>query len=337
MEGYMYDLVGNRTMLTSTIPSLPGSIMYSYDGNDRLSTDTYDNNGNTTVSGGVTNTYDFENRMLAHGSVTMVYDGDGNRVSEKVGSVTTKYLVDTLNPTGYSQVLDEVVGTTVKKVYTYGLQRISENQVSGSTWTPTFYGYDGHGNVRFLTSSTGTVGNTYQYDAFGMPVASTGTTLNTYLYSGERFDSNLGLYHLRARYYNQATGRFETMDPYWGTIRNPATLPRYYYTANNPTNFADPSGRMFAENTLLFKTITVGVGVGFLAIALRDEFCRAIEEAESFFPGSGAQQGLPYVSGPPSIPGEIPGCSIRSLPHDESPGPPEGPPKDEPRNPEDPY
>ena len=61
----------------------------------------------------------------------------------------------------------------VTKTYTYGLQRISENQLSGSTWTPTFYGYDGHGNVRFLTSSTGTVGNTYQYDAFDMPVAST--------------------------------------------------------------------------------------------------------------------------------------------------------------------
>jgi hypothetical protein len=64
--------------------------------------------------------------------------------------VTTKYLVDTLNPTGYSQVLDELVNGSVTKTYTYGLQRISENQLVGSTWTPTFYGYDGHGNVRFL-------------------------------------------------------------------------------------------------------------------------------------------------------------------------------------------
>ncbi|HEY4902818.1 MAG TPA: hypothetical protein VIH89_05035 [Candidatus Sulfotelmatobacter sp.] len=34
------------------------------------------------------------------------------------------------------------------KTYTYGLQRISENQLAGSTWTPSFYGYDGHGNGR---------------------------------------------------------------------------------------------------------------------------------------------------------------------------------------------
>jgi RHS repeat-associated protein len=143
----------------------------------------------------------------------IVYDGDGNRVSETAGGVTTAYLVDTLNPTGYSQVLDELVSGSVTKTYTYGLQRISENQLSGSTWTPTFYGYDGHFNVRFLTNSAGTVGNTYQFDAFGMPVASAGTTANAYLFSGERFDSSLNLYNLRARYYNQTTGRFETMDP----------------------------------------------------------------------------------------------------------------------------
>jgi RHS repeat-associated protein len=151
--------------------------------------------------------------MVGHGAVAIVHDGDGNRVSETVGSTTTKYLIDTLNPTGYSQVLDELVGGAVTKTYTYGLQRISENQLSGSTWTPTFYGYDGHGNVRFTTNTAGTVGNTYQYDAFGMPIASTGAIANTYLYSGERFDSNINLYHLRARFYNALTGRFETMDP----------------------------------------------------------------------------------------------------------------------------
>jgi hypothetical protein len=121
--------------------------------------------------------------------VSLVYDGDGNRVSETVGSTTTKYLVDDKNPTGYSQVMDELVSGSVTRTYAYGLQRISENQLVGSTWTPSFYGYDGHGNVRFLTSSSGTVGNTYTFDAFGAQIASTGTTPNPYLYSGERFGS----------------------------------------------------------------------------------------------------------------------------------------------------
>jgi RHS repeat-associated protein len=86
------------------------------------------------------------------------------------------------------------------------------------------------------------VGNTYQFDAFGMPIASAGTIANTHLYSGERFDSNVNLYHLRARFYNMLTGRFETMDPVLGKISNPATLHKYAYTSNNPVNRIDPRG-----------------------------------------------------------------------------------------------
>jgi len=140
-----------------------------------------------------------------------------------------------------------LVSGAVTKTYTYGLQRISENQLVGSTWTLSFYGYDGHGNVRFLTSTTGVLGNTYQFDAFGMPIASTGSIGNAYLYSGERFDSSLNLYHLRARYYNQATGRFETMDPVAGKIFDPKTLYKYVLTGNNPVNWIDPRGTDFEE------------------------------------------------------------------------------------------
>jgi hypothetical protein len=88
--------------------------------------------------------------LLRQGAVTIVYDGAWNRVSETAGVVTTKYLVDTLNPTGYSQVMDELVNGSVTRTYTYGLKRISENQLISGTWTPRFYGYNGHGNVRFL-------------------------------------------------------------------------------------------------------------------------------------------------------------------------------------------
>ncbi|MFZ0808006.1 MAG: RHS repeat-associated core domain-containing protein [Candidatus Sulfotelmatobacter sp.] len=173
----------------------------------------------------------------------MFYDGDGNRVAETVGSTTTKYLVDTLNPTGYSQVVDEVVNGSVTRTFTYGLRPISENQLVGSTWTPSFYGYDGHGNVRFLANTAGTLSDNYQFDAFGMSIATSGSTSNPYRYSGERFDSALNLYHLRARYYNMLTGRFETMDPYAGKVTDPRTLHRYVYSANNPVNLVDPTGR----------------------------------------------------------------------------------------------
>lgn len=72
------------------------------------------------------------------GAVLILYDGDGNRVSETAGGVTTEYLVDTLNPTGYSQVLDEIVNGSVTRTYAYGLQRVSENQLNQrlTRWFP---------------------------------------------------------------------------------------------------------------------------------------------------------------------------------------------------------
>ena len=139
--------------------------------------------------------------------------------------------------------MDELVSGAVTRTYTFGLQRISENQLISGAWKPSFYGYDGHGNVRFLGNTAGAVTDTYQFDAFGNLIASTGTTSNTYLYSGERFDSGLNLYHLRARYYNMLTGRFGTMDPELGKILSPGTLHKYLYAGSDPVNRIDPSGR----------------------------------------------------------------------------------------------
>jgi RHS repeat-associated protein len=186
----------------------------------------------------------------------MVYDSDGNRVSETVGGTTTKCLVDSLNPTGLPQVIDELVSGAVTRTYAYGLQRISENQKIGTTQTASFYGYDGHGNVRFLTNSSGTVTDSYTNDAFGMPITTSGTTPNNFLYSGEQYDSTLGLYYLRARYYNPATGRFLVMDPYEGRILDPATLHKYVYAGSDPINGSDPTGRdAFIES--LFTTTDI--------------------------------------------------------------------------------
>jgi RHS repeat-associated protein len=259
--------VGNRLAMTSTLNAVPGGT-FSYDQNDRLAGDTYDANGNTVSSAGIADTYDFENHMLTHGAVTMAYDGDGNRVSETVGGVTTKFLVDTVNPTGYAQVIDETVNGSVTRTYAYGLQRISENQLIGSTWTPSFYGYDGHGSVRFLTNSAGAVTDSYTYDAFGMPITTSGTTPNDFLYSGEQYDSALGLYYLRARYYNPATGRFETMDPAEGDIFDPATLHKYIYAQADPVDETDPTGNgiveyLFARQTgVLNRNAYLRIGYG---------------------------------------------------------------------------
>lgn len=150
---------------------------------------------------------------------SVVY-GDGNRVSETAVGLTTNYLVDTLNPSGYAQVVDELQNSTVTRTYSYGLERSDQNQILNSTWTPSFYGYDGHGSVRQLTNSAGSVTDTYDYDAFGNLIDSTGSTPNNYLFAGEQYDPALGLYYNRARYLNTNTGRFWSMDTNEG-MRSP--------------------------------------------------------------------------------------------------------------------
>jgi RHS repeat-associated protein len=177
----------------------------------------------------------------------IVYDGDGNRVSETAGSVTTNYLVDTVNPTGYAQVVDELQGSAVSRTYSYGLERISETQTLNSNLTTSFYGYDGHGSVRQLTNPAGAITDSYDYDAFGNLINSTGSTPNVYLFAGEAYDPALGLYYNRARYYNQQTGRFWSMDTVEGNSRDPLSLHRYLYAAGNPVDMVDPSGHDYID------------------------------------------------------------------------------------------
>ena len=242
---YTYDSVGNRRQLTSTLAPVPAGL-WNYDANDQLTSDSYDSNGNTRISGGQVYSYDFENHLIQRSGLTTVYDGDGNRVSKTTGNGTTKYLVDDLNPTGYAQVLDELQNGNVVRTYSYGLELINELFPTGSPLstihTPIYYVFDGHGSVRALTSSTGTVTDTYDYDAFGILIHSTGSTPNLYRYSGEQFDPDLNLYYNCARYLNVSTGRFWTIDEWEGYGNDPKSLHKYTYVYAEPVNHLDPSG-----------------------------------------------------------------------------------------------
>jgi RHS repeat-associated protein len=91
---------------------------------------------------------------------------------------------------------------------------------------------------------------TYDYDAFGNLIHSTGSTPNNYLFAGEQFDPDLGLYYNRARYLSTSTGRFWSMDAYEGFAQEPQSLHKYLYTAGDPVNHADPSGRDFDLGSL---------------------------------------------------------------------------------------
>ena len=246
---YGLDPVGNRLTETSSLQGI-NSGSFSYNADDELTGELYDADGNVTETGGKTFTYDSQNELTSinGGAVSIQYDGDGNRVVETASGVTTKYLVDDLNPTGYAQVVEETVNGAPEREYTYGLQRIDEDQIVNSDWTPSYFGYDGFGTVRQLTNSAGAVTDTWEYDAFGNVLNHTGSTSNEMLYRGEAFDSNLGLYYLRARWMNPITGRFLSRDTVNGDIANPPTLHKYLYAGGDPVNRVDPTGRSLGED-----------------------------------------------------------------------------------------
>ncbi len=268
---YTYDAVGNRLEKTVVREGETIEVVYTYDDNDRLLTETgpegtitysYDANGNlvsrTDGTHTDTFTYDFENRLIEAnieigpnpGRVIYTYDADGNRISKTVNGVTTTYLVD--KNRDFAQVLVEKQNGEVV-TYVYGLDLISMNRPGVGA---RYYLYDGQMSVRQLTDANGAVTNTYTYDAFGLLLESTGNTPNLYLYTGEQFDPHVGLYYLRARYYNPFLGRFTTMDSIPGNIFDPVSLHRYLYANADPVNNLDPSGSLTLPQVL--TSIEVG-------------------------------------------------------------------------------
>jgi len=118
---------------------------------------------------------------------------------------------------------------------------LNADQVS---WDVRIYGLDGHGSVRFLTDAAGSITDAYDYDAFGALLYSSTTTQNSYRFAGEQWDSDLGMYYNRARYYKPENGRFWTMDSYQGTQADPLSLHMYIYAHCDPLDRIDPSGHI---------------------------------------------------------------------------------------------
>ena len=259
--GWTYDAVGNRLTQVETESTGTTTTTYTYDNNDRIGSETavgaapsattytYDNNGNTatqTENGVLTSyAYDSRNRLidLNTGQVTYRYDASGIRMSETAAGLTTHYLVDPNRD--YAQVIEESfdLNAFAEVRYTYGDDLVAQHRRTSPTTTEsrTFH-YDGLGSTRFLTDTTGATTDTYAFTAFGELEGSTGITLNDYLYTGEQYDPDLGLYYLRARYYNPAIGRFPTMDTFPGFLHEPLSLHKYLYVHNDPRNSIDPSG-----------------------------------------------------------------------------------------------
>ena len=242
--GYTHDAVGNRLTRTSTVGPVAGQA-FAYDANDRITTETYDLNGNTLQAEGDSFAYDFADRLVGIGSgVGIAYDGIGDLLWRSEGGVSVGYLVDDSNPTGWSQVVEEVVGGAVSKRYSFGRTPLRSGGQS--------YVADGHTDVRLLTDSSGTVSDEYDYEAFGVGTRTSGSSVNPLRYTGERAEAG-DLTFFRARHMKKGTGRFLNPDP------SRAERNLYSFAQMSPGVLFDRSGLLAEEPAV------AGAGLGIAA------------------------------------------------------------------------
>ena len=160
------------------------------------------------------------------------YDPFGRRIYKSSSSGTSIYVYE-----GYNLIEETNSTGGVVARYADGLN-IDEPLAMLRSGATTFYHADGLGSVTSLSSSAGSIANTYTYDSFGNLTNSTGSITNPFQYTAREFDSETSLYYYRARYYDQSTGRFLSEDP--SVFEGGTNF--YPYVASNPVNYLDPVG-----------------------------------------------------------------------------------------------
>jgi RHS repeat-associated protein len=116
-----------------------------------------------------------------------------------------------------------------------------------------YYHTDAIGSVRAITDANGGLLARYDFEPFGVQCGAacgTGTPPETIQFAGTERDADTALDYFGARYYEDVSGRFTTVDPVMLLERNiadPQSWNRYVYARNNPLRYLDPNGEFWKE------------------------------------------------------------------------------------------
>jgi len=229
-----YDNAGNRLTLVNATANLT----YNYDVTNRL--ESMDDHNATWSNPGTTPAYIFD------------YDYRSRRLGREGAANVGGYA-------SYTPSRELYDGGAAVRAYTVsGSPVLNAEYIRGSDWgggvggilynlsgsTPSYYHYDGRGDVVALTSNTGTVNYQAAYDSYGTHSASgskgtqeSGTNYDLFrANTKEEYPS--GLLNEGQRYRDLATDVFLTRDPA-GMIDGPN---EYSYVRQNPWTGFDPEG-----------------------------------------------------------------------------------------------
>lgn len=227
MGNINYYKLGNKTInyvYTSTkkLDYTTGSKAYDFN---------YDDKGNVTDNGTRGFIYNAANQMVQSDGYLYTYDGNNKRVKEQ-GSNGTSYSFYVSN----GKLMYRHAGGQHIEYYYLGGKLVANKKGS----TITYLHADYLGSTAAESNTSGTVTSRMHYQPFGESIESPKDDIG---YTGHKFDTDLGLNYMQARYFDPAIGRFYSNDPVGYTSANPVmSFNRYLYVNNNPYKYTDPNG-----------------------------------------------------------------------------------------------
>ncbi len=217
---YAYDNQGNLTSKWGSEGGVLTTYSYSWDFRNRMTSASVNRGGTTTTDNFTYDVFDRRIGKLTQGGTQQwtVYDGDNAYADFSGTTLTTRYV--------FANGPDEIVART--------------NASGNST---AWYLTDNIGSVRQIVDANGNNLYHVNYFTFGgiVPGSESGTGGDRFKFAGREWDSEIGLYYNRARYYDPNTGRFNSEDPS-GFSAGDSNLYRYVF--NGPTTLTDPTGHV---------------------------------------------------------------------------------------------
>jgi len=241
---YSYDLNGNRnssgyTTGSDNTQTGDGTYTYAYDANGNMTSQTNVSSGQLTQY-----TWDYRNRLtnvlvktsagVTVTNETFTYDVDNRRIGDDLNATQAWTAYEGNNP-----YADFNSGGTLTDRYLYG-RAIDTLFAKYGGGTAIWYLTDNIGSVRELVTTSGTVEDQITYDPFGNILSeSNASNGDRFKYTGEPWDSAIGLQYNLNRYYNPGDGRWVSQDP---TAFAGGDDNLYRYVQNGPPDGVDPTG-----------------------------------------------------------------------------------------------
>jgi RHS repeat-associated protein len=154
----------------------------------------------------------------------------------------------------------------------------------------TYFFQDHLGSTIVVADSAGGTTSSF-YRPFGQRVGAGSPP--EYGYNGQRFQSDSGLYHYGARWYDPALGRFLQPDSILPSLDEPGSLNPYGYVLYDPVNLVDPTG-MFQQDAIPDANLFSG----FPGTVIPDDQLGGIYAGTSFIISNGETSGFPPAGEP---------------------------------------